>query len=163
MNTRNGGSVALVKFDPQQVEAAIAHCEREVRRLDAERQRFLLLAATYRQLLQLEQMGSIKTRVPGAKHPTLPSVQPEQTLPLAARFKGMTIAEAAFAVLSQAEGKPMHASAILKAMAEGGRPITSKQASSSLQGTLSNDDRFKHTGEPNTWRLARSEIADLPK
>jgi hypothetical protein len=131
----------LVKIDANAVRAALLDCEQELRDMDRQRARVLTLAQTYRQLLALNDEDA--------------PVQPPQSL--VERFRDLTMANAAHAILSEHVG-PMHGRAILAAMAAGGRPITGKQPMSSLQSAMLRDPRFERVkGRINYWRIVATD------
>ena len=142
----------LVQFDPSKLREAVEQCVEEARRLEEARALVLLEAATYRQLLQIHESkatGSQTVRGPAA----ITEARSHAAPALGARFKNMSIKDAAYAVLSEAAGKPMHGSDILKAIKEGGRPVGGKQPSSSLQGAMARDPRVMRTDKANTWKV----------
>ncbi len=147
-----------VRFDPDQLRAAVAECEQAIAALTAERERAMLLLATYRQLLQLHDSGAQQThaqKTTATKAVSAPGPVPrQQALPLATRLKGMKMGDAAFRILSEAGGRPMHGKELLEAMRVGGRPVEGKQPASSLMGALLRDKRFARAEGPNTWKLA---------
>src|SRR5262245_6090512 len=120
MATRNGISKLAVRFNPKELRKAVLDCEAEARRLDAEKQRVLLLASTYRQLIQLQESEPSKVRVTTVETVEAEASESQPKRTLSTRFEGMTIGEAAYAVLLENRGKAMHAREILEAMREGG-------------------------------------------
>jgi hypothetical protein len=72
------------------------------------------------------------------------------------RFVGMTVSNAAAAMLSES-GRPMHAKEILKELEAGGVVIRSRTPINTLVSALSRaKDRFERTG-PNTFRLVETD------
>ncbi len=142
----NPGS--LIRFDPDELRAAIRACVAEANRHEAERRRWLARAETYQRLLQLDQPEAqfgARAGVPvGA-----------QWLQESSRLSGKTMGDAAYEVLLSTVGHTMHGRALLEALARGGRPVKGQQPMSSLQSALMRDPRFERVmTRPNTWRLA---------
>jgi hypothetical protein len=132
----------LVTFDPEELREAITKCMAQAREFEDKKIRALTLADTYRKLLILhdeDAPGMIRAPVAAESQ----------------RFEGMTMAEAAHAVLAETPSHAMHGRSILETLAKGGRPVNAAQAMSSLQNAMTRDPRFERVrGKPNFWRLA---------
>jgi len=136
----------IVKFETEKVKKAIADLEQRIVQLDRERSLVLDKANLLRRLLKINESAN------GNQPSTSASKLVSQRKP--PKFEGMTIKDAAIAVLKEQGGKA-HGKVILDALVAGGVEFTGNTPMSSLTATLirAGDTFERAEGEKNTWRL----------
>ena len=131
--------LSLVRFDPKQLTAAIKKCVDIAENYEAEKQKVLLLAEAYRQLLRLH--GFLESEAATADNLHLNS-DPH------------SLADAAVSVLQKA-GKKLHGRKILAELQAQGFCKDGKYPMGTLAVALRRDGRIeKDKQKRNTWKLA---------
>lgn len=132
----------LVRFDPDELRAAIEKCQAEARALEVKKDELLQLASVYDWLLRLRNGDA--NRAEPASAPQVGDM----------KLRGLKISDAVVAVL-KANGGKLHAKKILEQLNSGGLPITGKSPMGTLLTAIRRDPRIeKDDSARNTWRTS---------
>jgi hypothetical protein len=144
---------SLIRFDPDQLRAAIQRYDQEAAKLASQREEVLAASALCRQILLM--YGEEGPQVTTAALPA-----PTAAIPAGIgghRFRAMKWADAAVVAIGENGGR-LHAKKILEALAAGGKKAGGKWPMSTLINAMKRDQRIERDPTvKNTWRLVKTE------
>ncbi len=141
----------LIEFNPIKVRKAIEAYKRRARELEAERQRYVALVHTYKDLLELHGFSD-KNEASGS------SGGERESDKTGDRFEDLTVSEAAYRLLSE-HHRAMSTREILDELLRRGKSMSSKNAPTILATALRRDARI--TKSNKKWKIKRERNKSL--